>query len=175
MNKIEDSWAHAPLPADDLIEIHDPEIDPQEIMAEIRERIQKRREELGYIPQQFSTFGGTKFPGRPDDVPYNPDYYDHLEMVNAVYKEVDTGVDLQPSPALRVPVLGTLWSMIREQAHQLVLYYVNRTVAHQMNVNRELVSVLNITEEMMLKQQRAIIKLQNDVYLLRQRLAEQDE
>jgi hypothetical protein len=174
MKQKEDSSLYGEMPGDDLIEIVDPEIDPQAIMAEIRDRIQKRREELGYVPQQFSTFGGTKFPGRPDDVPYNPDYYDHLEMANELYREIDTEVDLQPSPALRVPVLGTLWATIREQAHQLVLYYVNRASAQQMSVNRELVSVLNISEEIMLKQQRAIIKLQNDVYLLRQQLAEKE-
>jgi hypothetical protein len=160
------------LPPDDLIEIHDPDIDPAEIMAEIRARIQKRREELGYVPQQFSTFGGTHFPGRPNDVPYDPDFYDHLELANELYPKAETGVDLQPSSALRIPLLGSLWSMIREQAHQLVLYYVNRHISHQTAVNREIISVLNKSESIILKQQRAIIRLQNDVYMLRQQLDE---
>lgn len=175
MAELNNSMMHGDMPPDNLIEIHDPEIDPSEIMREIRARIQKRREELGYVPQQFSTYGGTRFPGRPEDVPYDPDFYDHLEMANQLYLDVETDVDLQPSPALRVPILGSLWSTIREQAHQLVLYYVNRQVSHQMSINREMISVLNRAEGVILKQQRAIMTLQNDVYLLRRELQEMKE
>lgn len=160
------------LPADDLIEIHDPAIDPAEIMAEIRERIQKRREELGYVTQRFSSFGETQFPGRPEDVAYDPDLYDHLELANELYLQVETKADLQSSAALRVPILGSLWSMIREQAHQLVLFYVNREVSHQIGVNREIVSVLNKLATINVDQQREINKLQNANHQLRRRLEE---
>jgi hypothetical protein len=172
MAEIDQSLSKSSLPSDDLIEIHDPEIDPAAIMIEIRERIQKRRQELGFVAQHFSVFGGARFAGRPDDIPYDPDFYDHLEMVNQLYPEVETGIDLQPSPALRVPILGSLWARIREQAHHLVLYYLNREVSHQMSVNRELVSVLNRVEAILLDQKRAIMQLEDEVVELRQRLAD---
>lgn len=160
------------LPPNDLIEIHDPEIDPEEIMEEIRARIQERRQELGYVTKQFSTFGGAQFPGRPDDMPYDPDFYDHLELANELYIQVPTEADLQPSPALRIPLLGPLWAMIREQAHGLTLYYVNRSLSHQTGVNREIIGVLNKMTEISLDQQRTINSMQAEIDALREELAE---
>jgi hypothetical protein len=158
------------LPSTDLIEIDDPEIDQEAIMAEIRRRIQERRQELGYETKQFGTYGGSHFPGRPDDVPYDPDFYDHLELANSLYLQAPTEVDLQPSPATHVPVLGSLWSLIREQVHGLVLYYVNRSVSHQTGVNREIISVLNKMTAINLEQQRTIGRLQAELDELRAEL-----
>ena len=158
------------LPTDNLIEIDDPQIDPDQIMAEIRRRIQKRRQELGYEPQRFITYGGAQFPGRPDDLPYDPDLYNHLEMANKLYLEVETEVNLQPSASTRMPILGRLWGPIREQAHNLPLYYVNRAIIHQSNVNREIIGVLNKMTAINLEQQRAIIKLQDEIEMLRQQI-----
>lgn len=167
MSETEKRSADGGLPADDLIEIHDPEIDPAQIMAEIRERIQRRRAELGYYSQRFISFAGAQFPDRPDDVPYDPDFYDHLEMANELYAKVETKVDLQPSPATRVPILGNLWKIIREQAHGLAIFYVNRAIMHQANVNRELIGVLNRTAIINLEQQRKLMELQAEVEALR--------
>ena len=167
MSDREKKTAEGDLPADDLIEIHDPEIDPAQIMAEIRERIQLRRAELGYESQQFISFGGARFPGRPDDIPYDPDFYEHLEMANEQYAKVETESNLQPSPATRVPILGNIWKAIREQAHDLVLYYVNRAAMHQVNVNREIISVLNRAAIINLEQQRKLLELQAEVEALR--------
>jgi hypothetical protein len=139
----------AALPADDLIEIHDPEVDPQTLMAEIRRRIQNRRLEAGYDYRTFPAFGAAMVcPEPPEGQPYSPDLYHHLRQVNELYSEVETSTILAPSPATRVPVLGRFWKLIREQAHGLVLFYVNRSIGHQVKVNRHLVSVLNqLTEE----------------------------
>lgn len=167
MSDSEKRIAAGELPADDLIEIHDPEIDPAQIMADIRERIQRRRAELGYESQQFISFGGALFPGRPDDIPYDPDFYEHLEMANELYAKVETEINLQPSPATRVPILGNLWKTIREQAHGLVIYYVNRAAMHQVNVNREIISVLNRAAIINLEQQRKLLELQAEVEVLR--------
>ena len=155
------------LPADDLIEIHDPNIDPAAIMAEIRARIQQRRLELGYEPQRFATFGGAQFPGRPDDLPYDPDFYDHLELANELYLQVETEPNLQPSPATRTPGLGKLWVNVRAQAHQLAIYYVNRHISHQAGVNREIIGVLNKLTEINVEQQRKIARLEQELADLR--------
>ena len=85
-------------------------IDPAAIMAEIRSRIQQRRPELGYEPQRFATFGGAQFPGRPDDLPYDPDFYDHLEMANELYLQVETEPNLQSHRRRRTPGLGKVWA-----------------------------------------------------------------
>lgn len=152
---------------DVIIEIRDPEIDDQQIMAEIRARMERRRAELGYEPQNFISFGGARYPGKPDDIPYDADFYHHLELANELYQQVETESNLQPSPATRVPLLGRLWGLIRSQAHYLVLYYVNRSLAHQMNVNRELVSTLNRLALMNQEKEREIYKLRTELDVLR--------
>ena len=129
---------------DELLEIHDPELDPQALMAEIRQRIQKRRAELGYEERTFPTFGdAVPFPDPPNDVPYSADLYHHLRQANMLYEEVETDPILAHSAALRMPALGGLWKLIRQQTHSLVLYYVNRSLAHQVTVDRHQISVLN--------------------------------
>ncbi|MCI0396042.1 MAG: hypothetical protein L0332_19455 [Chloroflexi bacterium] len=157
-----------PVITDDLIEIHDPEVDPQQLMAEIRRRIQQRRAELGYEQRTFPRFGAAlACPEPPEDIPYPPDLYHHLRQANDLYAQVETGPLLAPSPATRVPVLGRLWRLVRSQAHGLVLFYVNRAVGHQANVNRHLVSVVNQLAVQNEEQQRAIMALQAEVERLR--------
>ncbi len=130
--------------SDEILEIHDPELDPQVIMAEIRQRIQNRRVELGYEERTFPSFGdAVPYPEPPKDLPYSADLYHHLRQANILYDEVETEPILAHSAALRVPVFGALWKLIRQQAHSLVLYYVNRGLAHQVVVDRHLISVLN--------------------------------
>ena len=57
--------------------------------------------------------------------------------------QVDTDPLLVDSPSTQIPVIGRLWSSIRGAAHNLVLFYVNRSIAHQTNINSYMVSVLN--------------------------------
>lgn len=146
-----------------LIEIRDPNIDADPIMHNIQQRIEKRRHEMGYEPQNFISFGGAGYPGKPDDIPYDPDLYHYLDQVNQTFIQVNTEIDLQPSPATRVPVLGKLWKMIRANAHQLSIFYANRAIQHQTNVNRELISVLNRLTVITQEQQREILKLQAQI------------
>lgn len=157
------------LPSDDLIEINDPEIDPGAIMNEIRERMRRRREELGYEKRNFPTFT-TAYPEEPADLDYDPNLYHHLRLANESYTQVETEAHLAPSPATRVPVLGKLWQMIRGSAHNLVIFYVNRAITHEVNINRHLVSVLNRLTAQSESQQRAIIALQAEVEQLRRQL-----
>ena len=146
---------------DELLEIHDPEVDPQALMAEIRLRIQSRRAELGYEERTFPSFGdAVPCPDPPNDLPYSADLYHHLRQANILYEEVETEPILAHSAALRVPVLGGLWKLIRRQAHSLVLYYVNRGLAHQVNVDRHQISVLNqlVIENEELKRTVTVLK-----------------
>ena len=155
---------------DDLLEIRDPEIDPEQIMSRIRERIHQRRSELGYEPGQFPSFGGIVFPGKPDDIPYDPNLYYHLETANKIYLEVDTEPLLTSSPATRIPVLGRFWTLLRFAAHQLALFYVNRAITQQTNINRHMISTLNLLTATTQEQQRAIMDLEEEVKILREKL-----
>lgn len=155
---------------DDLIEIRDPEIDADAIMAEIRSRIRERRREAGNDERSFPTFGAaTPYPGVPDEVSPEAGLYYHLWLVNQTYNQVETAPLLAASAATQLPLLGTLWKLIREQAHQLVLFYVNRFVSQQTNVNRHLVSVANELTREIQEQREQLRALQEEVARLHSR------
>ena len=150
-----------------IFEINDPELDPDAIMATIRTRIEQRRAELGYEGRTFPNFGAAAYAGEPKDLAYDADLHHYLRMVNENYANAETEALLVSSPATRIPVLGRIWQLIRGGAHGLVLFYVNRAVTHQTEINRQLVSVLNRMTVAMETQQRTIIGLQADLDALR--------
>ena len=155
-----------PVP-DDLLEINDPEVDVIAIMAEIRERMRRHRMELGLDNRSFPGYDVTTCPVEPDDTAYDADLYHHLQSVNELYAQIDTEPALPPSPLTRVPMLGRAWQRVRPSLHTLILYYVNRALAHQVTVNRHLVSVLNQLTKQSQAQQRAILALQSELLALR--------
>lgn len=154
---------------EDIFEIRDPAIDTSTIMSEIRGRIQERRALLNYDASQLPTFGAaTEPPAEAEDLPPQPTLFHHLRLVNRTFNQVETTPTLASSPATRIPLIGRLWGLVREQAHQLVLFYVNRSVAHQTNVNRHLVSVNNELTRLLQEQQRRLDRLEEEVDALRQ-------
>lgn len=150
-----------------LIEIHDPEIDPAQIMEQIRERIRRRQEELGYSRQVFPTFGAAAYPGEPEGEEYDPDLYYHLRQANGHYYQLGVELTFVPSPRSRIPLLGPLWDRIRREAHYLVLFYVNKLAQRQITVNRHLVSTLNRMARQIQEQQRQIRALQDELRKMR--------
>ena len=152
----------------DLVEIHDPEVDPAALMAQIRERIQRRREMMGGDQHVYSLFDATACPDEPEDVPSDPQLYHHLRRANELYPLFDAELVLAPSPLTRVPLLGVLWKRLRPSLHTLILLYVNRLGAQQANVNRHLVSAVNQLTVLCQQQQRAILALEAEVQALRQ-------
>ncbi|RME35161.1 MAG: hypothetical protein D6793_07665 [Thermoflexia bacterium] len=151
----------------DFIEIRDPEIDPSQIMEQIRARIQRRREELGYPRMVFPTFGVAAYPGEPEGEEYDADLYYHLRQANKHYHQLGVEMLIVPSHRSRIPLLGPLWDRIRREAHNLVLFYVNKLAQRQLVVNRHLVSTLNRMAVQLQEQQRQIRTLQEELRKLR--------
>jgi len=151
-----------------LIEINDPEIDPVRIMEEIRQRIRRRREELGYPLPIFPTFGSAAYPGEPEGEDYDIELYFHLRRANQTYHQVSVEAFIVPSPRSSIPILGPLWDRIRREAHNLVLFYVNKLAQRQVAVNRHLVSTLNRMAVQIQEQQRRIKALEEEVRKLRE-------
>ncbi|MDW8064561.1 MAG: hypothetical protein RMK32_02880 [Anaerolineae bacterium] len=145
------------------IEIHDPEINLAHIMEQIRERIQRRREELGYPRRTFPTFGAAAYPGEPEGEEYDPDLYYYLRQANEHFYHLGVEVELVPSPRSRIPLIGPLWDRIRREAHHLVLFYVNKLAQRQVMVNRHLVSTLNRMVVQIQEQQRRIRALEEEL------------
>lgn len=154
--------------AHDLVEIHDPDIDPAGIMKVIHQRIEQRRKEKNYEQRSFPSFGVAACPEEPEDIPFDADLHHYLRLANETFAQVETRQVLASSPATRLPVLGRLWGTIRAEVHNLVLFYVNRSVTHQVTMNRYLVSVLNRMTLQNEEQQREIERLKSELASLRQ-------
>lgn len=152
--------------SNDLIVINDPELNPAQIMDQIRTRIRLRREELGYPRQEFPTFMAD-YPGEPEGEAYDVDLYHHLRLANRSYYQLGIEMVLVPSSRSRIPLIGKLWDWLRYEAHSLVLFYVNKLAQRQVTVNRYLVSTLNRIVVHLQEQQRQIRSLENEVKVLR--------
>ena len=151
----------------DLIEIHDPEIDLTQIMDQIRERIRQRREELGYPRQSFPKFGAAAYPGEPEGGDVDADLYYHLRRANDLYYQIGVESSLAPSPTTSLPVVGRLWGLIRREAHNLVLFYLGKSAQQQVAVNRHLVSTLNRMVTQLQQQQADLRALRDEIKRLR--------
>ena len=154
-------------PPDNLIEIQDPTIDPDSIMAEVRQRISERYKELNYQYRRFPTFNAS-VPEEPLDIEYDPNLYHYLHLAHEHYSNVPTQPLLADSPATKIPILGSLWKLIRGSAHNLVLFYVNRVATHQVITNRHLLNTINRLVIQNETQQRAILALQDEIATLKQ-------
>jgi hypothetical protein len=161
------------LPDDGFLEIRDSALDQAEILEEIRQRIQKRRQELGYETQSFRSYGSITYPEKPDIIPYNADLYYHLRKMNEGYKEVGVEIQLQPSPSTRIPVIGKFWQQVRTAAHGLVLFYLDITTKKQLTINREFTNVINLLVAHSQQQQYEILRLEEEIEDLKRRLGEQ--
>jgi len=151
-----------------LVEITDPEIDPEQIMIDIRRRMQAERKKRSYDQQGFRKFSEGAMPDQIFELGIQPDLFRYLEQANDTFPMIDMSMLLAESPATRLPIIGRLWKLIRGGAHQLVLFYVNRHANHQFNVNRNVVSVLNNMTALVQDQQQMIIELQKEIKALKQ-------
>ncbi|MCA9866228.1 MAG: hypothetical protein KC410_07055 [Anaerolineales bacterium] len=151
------------------LRIHDEKISSEALVAEVQQRVEQRRTELGVTRVLFPRFGHmSSYPEPPvESGVYNPDLYHYLKQAN---RKPTPQLEplLVPSPSTRVPILGRLWGMVRAQFHQLVLFYVNRSVSDQSQLNINVVSVLNELTRVSQVQQEEIDALRAEVQRLKQ-------
>ncbi len=127
----------------------------------VEKKLVERRAALGRpSPVNFPAFGYlSSMPEPPQSDPVSQTLYHHLRHLNEM-DAPETASVLLPSPATKVPILGRLWATIREQAHQLVLFYVNRALAHETAVNTHTLNTLNELTRLTQSQQEEISRLQ---------------
>lgn len=142
--------------ADDWLLFADEQISTQEITEKVRNQL-KEREVKGDEPSiTFPTF--TAMPALH---PVNPtQLYQQLNQITNLLHQLDTFPILAPSPAMRIPILGWLWSFIRLQAHQLILFYLHRQAAHTVQINQQLLTLLHELVRLNVAQQEKIDQLQ---------------
>lgn len=77
-----------------------------------------------------------------------------INTLNQAILEFETEPVLASSAATSTPILGPLWERIRRPLHQLILFYTNRAVTQQVDVNRRLIDLLQqlLEENQALKQ-----------------------
>lgn len=152
-----------PRESDSLwLEIHDEVITSAELAEEIERRVTRRRIELGVVNVDFPTFDHVSAYPEPVDDPPNPYLYYYLKQANRTPPTIVEPI-LAPSPATQTPVLGALWGRIRGEMHNLVLFYVNRSVSDQNRLNVNLISALNEMTRVIQDQQARIEALQAEV------------
>ncbi|MBP6016564.1 MAG: hypothetical protein KA586_07570 [Candidatus Promineofilum sp.] len=151
------------------LRIQDEQISSEALVAEVQRRVDQRRAELGVTRVLFPKFGHmSSYPEPPvESGVYNPDLYHYLKQANRKSTPQLEPL-LVPSPSTRVPVFGRLWGMVRAQFHQLVLFYVNRSVSDQSQLNINVVSVLNELTRVSQVQQEEIDDLRAEVQRLKQ-------
>ncbi|MFO7537686.1 MAG: hypothetical protein R6X32_06460 [Chloroflexota bacterium] len=140
--------------------INDDELSTAALEAKIEGQVQMRRRQSGTITPDFPSFGFVVDMPSPGA---NPALYYHLRQLNELETAAATPV-LAPSPATRLPLLGRLWGLIRQQVHELILFYINRSAARQARLESHLVSLLN-------EQTRLLQTQQVEIEALKQRVA----
>lgn len=137
-------------------------------MREVEDRVARRRAELGPISVVFPSFGYVStYPQVPIEKRVSPHLYYYLEQANSATPPTVEPI-LAPSPATRTPVVGRLWASIRAEMHNLVLFYVNKSVRDQNRINTNLVSTLNEMARVIQDQQDEIDALRAEVSRLEQ-------
>ncbi len=148
----------------EIIEIHDPEVDVEAIMARIRENIRQRRQTH---PELFDLELPTFPVGKllADETAGDENLAFNLRQ--AIIAADEIGVMMSPVKS-SLPVVGRLWAAFKYQMHSLVLYYVNMLAGKQMKFNRYVVQVL----QSMVKQDSAneVVALHQEVESLRARV-----
>ena len=148
------------------LDIDDEELTADQLNTLITQRIQQRRAELGEVKRTFPTFGFVAaMPEPPTTGDYSATLYHHLQRLNGL-ETAETTPLLVPSPSTRLPLLGPLWQTIRRAAHELVLFYVNRHIAHTTTFHNHLINILNEQTRHLQQQQTEIDKLRQEVETL---------
>jgi hypothetical protein len=124
---------------EDILSIHDHNIDVEKVMAEIRMAIERRRAEAearGLNFEQLATGRyqiptGNRFPGK---------LYESLYQASLLRDKSLVSPFITPVP---VPLVGRLVQRIRGALHQLVIFYVNMSAERQIAFNIETSRALN--------------------------------
>jgi O-antigen chain-terminating methyltransferase len=149
-----------------IIEIGDPEIDVEKIMARIRENIRRRREEAKQRGLDFDNMASGTYEGL-EGGRFNSELYYELHQVNSLYDRILVGPSIVPR---HFPLLGKLVSRLRRELHNLVIYYVNMLGGRQVAFNRAVVNVLNKLIEQ-LDEKIEVDDLRKEMEEIRRRLA----
>lgn len=142
---------------DSWLTITDTEMSSADLVTEVEQRVQQRRQVLGEVHPQIPDFGVIS--PVPEVALNYTALAHHLRLVNDMDPPPMSPV-LTTSPATRIPLFGKLWQLVRGQFHELILFYVNRAVSHETKIDNHIISTLNELTHIIQDQQTEIERLQ---------------
>ncbi len=123
--------------------MNEEKINVEEIMQHIREQIivRKTAESPGNIP--LVKLSGQHLPS---------EFYEHLYHASLLHNQIDVQIHLTPTAT---PIVGSFLHRLRQMIHEVVVFYVNKLAAQQIEVNQHLLRAVSILGEEMEKMQEA--------------------
>jgi hypothetical protein len=137
-----------------------PDASPADRIRAIDARIRARQTELGLADEDRPEYGFAALP--VSDATSDPEtraLIAHLTAVYWAFRNPPIELNLAPSPATKLPLIGPLWARVREGAHKLPLFYVQRAAERQTAVQRALISALNLLTTRVQRQRAELAEL----------------
>jgi hypothetical protein len=153
---------------EEIIEIRDSEINVAEIMEEIRRNIRQRQSEAQGGEVDFPTFeAGVSLAVEPTEK-LEEVLHHHLSEASLHHNKIGVASQFMPRP---VPLVGRLWTAFRQEAHNLVIFYVNTLAARQITFNDHVLRALNALAQMVTRGSRVeVARLEAELQALQQRV-----
>ncbi len=112
----------------------------EEIMQEIRQQILAKKDVIRAEGAPVVAISGKRL---------SPDFYEHLYQANLVYDQM--GVKMLVTK-VNIPLIGPLLEKLRGKLHELVLFYVNKLAAEQIQFNTHILQAVNLLAQEMEKE-----------------------
>ena len=103
------------------------------------------------------------FPGKPADIVYDIALYNHMQQAAAAIPNFDRNLMLSDTKWSQLPLIGGLVQKVRRGLHSIALFYTNRALQHQQQVNRQLWEAVGRLTAVSQHQQRTIEALQTQL------------
>lgn len=113
---------------------HEPEVNVEAIMQQIRQQIIAKRAAVG--PGAAGS-GDLVVTGKR----FSPEFYEHLYQARLALDDYQVPVFVSKSG---VPIIGALLVWLRTKFHELVTYYVNQSAARQVSATHHLLQALSV-------------------------------
>jgi hypothetical protein len=120
------------------LDIEAGDIDAEAIMQAIRARLRARRAEAKAQGLDFEAYADGLYP-LPPDAPLTREVYEAVRRLGVGYDKVSVELALTQT---QLPLIGGLVQRLRAALHGLVLFYVNRLAARQIQVNEQVARAL---------------------------------
>lgn len=100
------------------------------------------------------------FPGKPTDIPYDIALYHQMQQAADTIPNFERDLHLNDTSWSQLPLLGGLVQKLRRGLHSIALFYTNRALQHQQQVNKQLWESVGRLTAVTQTQQRTIQALQ---------------